>query len=147
MNSECHSQLDYVRPHVHRQCQRSYSDRERVRRDLCVILDILEQTHFLTGRARTVWSGNNVCGDSGNLPPVTEDCQTIFNAITILNGSICTSLDLVAPFTCRALTLVRSPLVRGRPEPRPDAHIRDVPLLLPELLAPPDVELLALVRE
>ncbi|OJT07301.1 hypothetical protein TRAPUB_1844 [Trametes pubescens] len=31
--------------------------------------------------------GSNVCGDSGTLPPVTEDCATIMDAITILNGS------------------------------------------------------------
>ncbi|EJF56964.1 hypothetical protein DICSQDRAFT_157655 [Dichomitus squalens LYAD-421 SS1] len=31
----------------------------------------------------------NVCSDSGNLPPTTEDCQTIVDAITILNGSVC----------------------------------------------------------
>ncbi|TBU28806.1 hypothetical protein BD309DRAFT_957403 [Dichomitus squalens] len=30
----------------------------------------------------------NVCSDSGNLPPTTEDCQTIVDAITILNGSV-----------------------------------------------------------
>ncbi|KAI0643208.1 hypothetical protein C8Q79DRAFT_915117 [Trametes meyenii] len=39
---------------------------------------------------------NNVCGDSGSLPPVTEDCATIADAITILNGSISPSFT-VAP--------------------------------------------------
>ncbi|KAM5530450.1 hypothetical protein V8D89_015890 [Ganoderma adspersum] len=29
----------------------------------------------------------NVCADNGPLPPTTEDCQTIVDAITILNGS------------------------------------------------------------
>ncbi|KAI0653131.1 hypothetical protein C8Q70DRAFT_652536 [Cubamyces menziesii] len=37
---------------------------------------------------------SNVCGDSGNLPPVTEDCETIVNAITILNGSISPSFEV-----------------------------------------------------
>ncbi|KAL7278130.1 hypothetical protein ACG7TL_008101 [Trametes sanguinea] len=46
---------------------------------------------------------NNVCGDSGNLPPVTEDCQTIFNAITILNGSISPSFE-VDPNHAQTLT-------------------------------------------
>ncbi|KAI0328934.1 hypothetical protein GY45DRAFT_1337782 [Cubamyces sp. BRFM 1775] len=37
---------------------------------------------------------SNVCGDSGSLPPVTEDCDTIVSAITILNGSISPSFDV-----------------------------------------------------
>ncbi|KAI8995199.1 hypothetical protein BD414DRAFT_513030 [Trametes punicea] len=30
----------------------------------------------------------NVCGESGQLPPVSEDCQTLVDSITILNGSV-----------------------------------------------------------
>ncbi|KAI8995198.1 hypothetical protein BD414DRAFT_513029 [Trametes punicea] len=37
---------------------------------------------------------DNVCGDSGTLPPVTEDCATIVDAITILNGSISPSFEV-----------------------------------------------------
>ncbi|KAI0665479.1 hypothetical protein C8Q78DRAFT_1083927 [Trametes maxima] len=38
---------------------------------------------------------NNVCGDSGSLPPVSEDCATIVDAITILNGSISPSFTVL----------------------------------------------------
>ncbi|KAH9848217.1 hypothetical protein C2E23DRAFT_889259 [Lenzites betulinus] len=38
----------------------------------------------------------NTCGDSGNLPPVTEDCATIMDAITILNGSVSPSFQVPA---------------------------------------------------
>ncbi|KAI0776865.1 hypothetical protein BD413DRAFT_231158 [Trametes elegans] len=36
----------------------------------------------------------NQCGDSGELPPTTEDCATIVDAITILNGSISPSFEV-----------------------------------------------------
>ncbi|KAI0776866.1 hypothetical protein BD413DRAFT_231241 [Trametes elegans] len=41
-------------------------------------------------------SCTNGCGESGDLPPTAEDCATIVDAITILNGSISPSFD-VAP--------------------------------------------------
>ena len=34
------------------------------------------------------YTGTNTCGSIGDLPPITEDCQQIFNSITILNGSV-----------------------------------------------------------
>ncbi|KAI0819694.1 hypothetical protein BC628DRAFT_1423527 [Trametes gibbosa] len=45
----------------------------------------------------------NTCGDSGNLPPTTEDCATIMDAITILNGSVSPSFE-VAPFHAQTLS-------------------------------------------
>ncbi|KAL1942357.1 hypothetical protein VTO73DRAFT_6421 [Trametes versicolor] len=46
---------------------------------------------------------SNVCGDSGELPPVTEDCATIMDAITILNGSVSPTFG-VAPGHAQTLT-------------------------------------------
>ncbi|KAI0631602.1 hypothetical protein C8Q77DRAFT_1159369 [Trametes polyzona] len=45
----------------------------------------------------------NVCGDSGELPPTTDDCTTIVDAITILNGSVAPSFA-VAPGHVQTLT-------------------------------------------
>ncbi|KAI0349840.1 hypothetical protein OH77DRAFT_1525363 [Trametes cingulata] len=37
---------------------------------------------------------SDVCGSSGDLPPTTDDCATIMDAITILNGSISPSFEV-----------------------------------------------------
>ncbi|KAH9895796.1 hypothetical protein C8Q73DRAFT_451769 [Cubamyces lactineus] len=37
---------------------------------------------------------SDVCGDSGSLPPVTEDCATIVDAVTILNGSVAPTFEV-----------------------------------------------------
>ncbi|KAI0363703.1 hypothetical protein BV20DRAFT_1039797 [Pilatotrama ljubarskyi] len=59
----------------------------------------VELTTFSCGASAHANDGHsfarsNVCGDSGNLPPTTEDCATIMDAITILNGSISPSFSV-----------------------------------------------------
>lgn len=36
-----------------------------------------------------------VCGQSGRLPPISEDCQTLVDSITILNGQIAPTFDVL----------------------------------------------------
>ncbi|KAI0781555.1 hypothetical protein BC629DRAFT_565264 [Irpex lacteus] len=46
---------------------------------------------------------SNTCGSLGDLPPISEDCQTIFDSITILGGSIAPTFN-VAPNSIQQLT-------------------------------------------
>ncbi|KAI0686886.1 hypothetical protein BC835DRAFT_430766 [Cytidiella melzeri] len=39
------------------------------------------------------------CASDGDLPPISEDCQTIYNSITILQGSIAPTFDVPASGT------------------------------------------------
>ncbi|KAI0769484.1 hypothetical protein BC629DRAFT_784253 [Irpex lacteus] len=39
---------------------------------------------------------NDVCAMNGILPPISEDCQTIYNSITILQGSVAPTFDVPA---------------------------------------------------
>ncbi|KIP01533.1 hypothetical protein PHLGIDRAFT_17135 [Phlebiopsis gigantea 11061_1 CR5-6] len=47
--------------------------------------------------------GTDTCGHIGDLPPISEDCQTIVDSITIMNGSISSTFN-VAPNTIEQLT-------------------------------------------
>ncbi|KAI0686887.1 hypothetical protein BC835DRAFT_430356 [Cytidiella melzeri] len=46
---------------------------------------------------------SNTCGTLGDLPPISEDCATIFDSITILGGSIAPTFD-VPPNSIQQLT-------------------------------------------
>lgn len=39
-------------------------------------------------RTHPGWAGTDSCGSLGDLPPISEDCQKIFDSITISDGSI-----------------------------------------------------------
>ncbi|KAI0338166.1 hypothetical protein BDW22DRAFT_1338372, partial [Trametopsis cervina] len=45
----------------------------------------------------------DTCGSLGDLPPISEDCATIFDSITILNGSVPSTFD-VPPNSIQQLT-------------------------------------------
>ncbi|KAI0086743.1 hypothetical protein BDY19DRAFT_995496 [Irpex rosettiformis] len=46
---------------------------------------------------------SNTCGSLGSLPPISEDCQTIFDSITILGGSVAPTFE-VPPNSIQQLT-------------------------------------------
>ncbi|KAI0338161.1 hypothetical protein BDW22DRAFT_1338579, partial [Trametopsis cervina] len=43
---------------------------------------------------KTTSTKSDSCATNGDLPPISEDCQTIYNSITILQGSIAPTFDV-----------------------------------------------------
>ena len=94
-------------------------------------------------------TGTDECTSAGSLPPTSDDCDVIFDAITILNGSVCTSLAQTEPGVPSADGIHAtsdSAVVRGRGGTRADGLLWHLPRLLRELLSQRARLLLALSR-
>lgn len=51
-----------------------------------------------------------MCGQVGQLPPISEDCQTLVNAVTILNGQIGTYQSACMPLSSSGSLIGKPPV-------------------------------------